>query len=121
MNKGFYTRLAWENIIKNKRTYISYIITCILTISMFYIISALVTSPDLDTFFGGGEIKVFLVYGQWVIGFFALIFLFYTHSFLIKRRKKEFGLYNILGMEKKHISKILFFETLYASVVLFLY
>ena len=89
MNKGFYTRLAWENIIKNKRTYISYIITCILTISMFYIISALVTSPDLDTFFGGGEIKVFLVYGQWVIGFFALIFLFYTHSFLIKRRKKN--------------------------------
>lgn len=119
MNKGFYTRLAWENIIKNKRTYISYIITCILTISMFYIISALVTSPDLDTFFGGGEIKVFLVYGQWVIGFFALIFLFYTHSFLIKRRKKEFGLYNILGMEKKHISKILFFETLYASVISF--
>ncbi|WP_042333886.1 FtsX-like permease family protein [Desulfosporosinus meridiei] len=55
--------------------------------------------------------------GTYVIAIFAAIFLFYTHSFLIKRRKKEFGLFNILGMEKKHIARVLVFDTLYVAVI----
>lgn len=117
MNKLFYPRLALQNIQKNARSYISYMITCIITIAMFYIMSALAYAAELDQFYGLHELRLFLGYGQWIIGIFAFIFLFYTHSFIIKRRKKEFGLYNILGMEKRHIMVVLFLETLYTSII----
>lgn len=117
MGKMFYPKLALQNIGKNARNYISYMITCVITITMFYIMSALTNASDLDQFYGLREVRMFLSFGQWIIGIFAFIFLFYTHSFIIKRRKKEFGLYNILGMEKRHISVVLFFETLYCAFI----
>ena len=117
MSKAFYPKLAWQNIRKNSQTYASYMITCILTVAMFYIMSALTVAPEMDQFYGGSQLKIFLVYGQWIIGIFAFIFLFYTHSFIVKRRKKEFGLYNILGMEKKHIAIVMLYETVYCALI----
>ena len=89
MNKIFYPKLALQNIGKNARNYISYMITCVITIAMFYIMSALTCSAQLDHYYGMNEVRIFLGYGQWIIGIFAFIFLFYTHSFIIKRRKKD--------------------------------
>ena len=117
MGKVFYPKLALQNISKNARNYISYIITCVITIAMFYIMAALTVASELDQFYGLSQARLFLSMGRWVIGVFAIIFLFYTHSFIIKRRKKEFGLYNILGMEKRHIAIILFYETLYCALI----
>lgn len=119
MNKGFFWKLAFENMKKNRKDYIPYMLTCIGTIAMFYIIYALTFSKSMDNLPEAVTIRTLLFFGVIIVGLFAVIFLFYTNSFLIKRRKKEFGLYNILGMEKKHIAKIMFFETVYMAVVSF--
>ena len=113
----FYPGLAASNIRKNARTYFPYVLTCIGTIAMFFIMESLRRSESLAQSFGGEQIGLILFYGSVVLGIFSLIFLFYTHSFLIKRRKKEFGLYNILGMEKKHISRMMFFETVDVALI----
>lgn len=113
-----YPKLAAENIRKNAKTYIPYIITCIVTISMFYIICSMSYNEGLTELKRGASVMPqILTFGSVVVGIFAVIFLFYTNSFLMKKRKKEFGLYNILGMEKRHIAKIVAFETLYVSVI----
>ena len=117
MNRFFYFKLAVTNIKKNAKTYVPYIITSILTICMFYIICSLSNNPDLTKATGTGTMSEVLFLGTIVCGIFAVIFLFYTNSFLMKRRKKEFGLYNILGMEKKHISRVVLCETLIISVI----
>ena len=93
---------------KNRKDYVPYMLTCVGTIAMFYIIYALTFSKSMDTLPEASTIRTLLFYGVIIVGLFAVIFLFYTNSFLIKRRKKEFGLYNILGMEKKHIAKMMF-------------
>ena len=116
MSNLFYSKLALSSIKKNSKTYFPYILTCIGTIAMYYIMYALSLNKGLDKVPGSDALKTILFLGTCVIGFFSLIFLFYTNSFLIKRRKKEFGLFNILGMEKKHISKMLFLETIYVLV-----
>ncbi|HAR85811.1 MAG TPA: cell division protein FtsX [Clostridium sp.] len=117
MSKIFYQKLAINNIKKNGKTYFPYILTCISTIAMFYIMNFISVNDGLDTMYGGRELKTILNLGNYVIGFFSVVFLFYTNSFLIKRRKKELGLYNILGMEKKHIAKLLFWETLFVAII----
>lgn len=118
MSSRLYLRLAAENIKKNGKTYIPYMLTCILTVAMFYIISSLSTNPGLSAMKrGGNTMPVVLNLGTVVVGIFAVIFLFYTNSFLMKRRKKEFGLYNILGMGKRHIAKVVALETLYTAVI----
>ena len=106
MSKFFYFKLAITNIKKNAKTYIPYMITSIMTICMFYIICSLSNNPDLSKVSGTDSMVTVLFLGTIICGIFATIFLFYTNSFLMKRRKKEFGLYNILGMEKKHISRV---------------
>lgn len=116
MNKFFYVRLAAQNIRKNAGTYIPYICTCVLTIMMFYVIKSLSVNPGLRGAFGGAFLGWLLSLGVYIIGLFSLIFLFYTNSFLMKRRKKEFGLFNILGLEKKHLIRLLFLETLYVGL-----
>lgn len=73
-------------------------------------------NPGLKKMSGGDSLITILNLGNIVIGVFSVIFLFYTNSFLIKRRKKEFGLFNILGMEKKHISKVIVWETVFVTV-----
>lgn len=106
-------RLALENIRKNGKFYYPYLITCVFTIAMFYIISFLSFNTGLDVIRGGESLRTILQFGMGVIGIFTFIFLIYSNSFLIKRRKREFGIYNILGMEKKHIAKIMVIENIY--------
>ncbi|WP_326910212.1 ABC transporter permease [Sedimentibacter sp. MB31-C6] len=117
MSNLLYPKLAFTNIKNNKKIYYPYILTCICTIVMFYIMKAMSINEGLDTMSGGSSVKEILNVGTYVIGIFSIIFLFYTNSFLIKRRKKELGLYNILGMDKKHIAKMLFFETFLTFVI----
>lgn len=117
MNNGFYSKLAVSNIKKNGQTYIPYLITCIFTVAMYYIMHSLSINEGLRTMRGGDAMMSILEFGRWVIGIFAVIFLFYTNSFLMKGRKKEIGLWNILGMEKRHILKEIGFETLYMTMI----
>lgn len=116
MNKRLYAKLAFDGIRKNRQMYFPYIMTCVAMVTMYYIMSFLQISDALDNSFGSGTIRMILGLGTWVIAIFSSIFLFYTNSFLIRRRKKEFGLYNILGMGKRNIAVILFFETLIVYV-----
>lgn len=117
MNRSFSLKLAWTGIKKNKKLYKPYILTCSAMVMMFYIISALACSPLISNIRGGTMAQQAFVFGTYVIGIFSVIFIFYTNSFLMRRRKKEFGLYNILGMSKKNIAVLLFFETLITAVI----
>lgn len=105
------------NIRKNAQTYVPYILTGIGTVMMFYIICTLSQNSGFNDMPGGVTVAWFMLMGCVVVGLFAAIFLFYTNSFLIKRRKKEFGLYNILGMEKRHISRVMFYEAFYVAFI----
>lgn len=116
MKASFFPALALDSIRKNRRLYIPYFLTCAGMVMMEYIVTYLQYSETLGAMRGGSNIRMMMGFGSFVIALFALLFLFYTNSFLIRRRKKEFGLYNILGMGKRHISRILFFETLFIAV-----
>ncbi|MCH5298459.1 MAG: ABC transporter permease [Ruminococcus sp.] len=117
MKAGFYPKLAFDGIRKNRRLYFPYIITCVAMVMMYYIISFLQSTDTLSNVRGIATVRETLSLGTWVIAIFACIFLFYTNSFLIRRRKKEFGLFNILGMGKRNISVILFWEVLIIYVI----
>lgn len=108
MNRRIYARLAVTNIKNNRKTYIPYIFTAVLTVMMYFIMHGLARNDSV----GEGKISQILMMASIVIMIFAVIFLFYTNSFLIKRRKKEIGVYNILGMGKGHIAKMLILETM---------
>lgn len=112
MKRGFYLQIALSGMKKNKILYKPYILTCISMVMMNYIIQFLVTTPAFDNMAGGATVRGMLGLGCYVMAVFSVIFLFYTNSFLIRRRKKELGLYNILGMGKKNIGLVLFWETL---------
>ena len=118
MNKWmFYPKMAWINIKKNGKIYFPYILTCIGTVLMFYNICAIAENKGTAQLAGAMLVQVILRLGIIIIGLFAIIFLFYTNSFLMKRRKKELGLYNILGMGKRHIAKMMFCETVMIAFV----
>lgn len=117
MTDFLYPKLAAGGIKKNKQTYIPYILTCSGMIMMYYIVSFLSKSSLVANMRGGEIMQTMLMLGCWVMVFFSAIFLFYTNSFLIRRRKKEFGLYNILGMGKRNIARILVWETLIVFAV----
>lgn len=110
MRAGLYPKLAWDGIRKNKRFYLPYILTCIGMVMMFYIIHYLAAMPTIKDMPGGDSMEMVLGLGTWVVALFAVIFLFYTNSFLMRRRQKEFGLYNMLGMGKNHLSLLLLWE-----------
>ena len=112
MNRGFYPRLAWTGMKQNRRLYLPYLLTCTGVTAVFYILMGLSVSSVLPQMSGGRSTALIMSLGSMVIAFFALIFLFYTHSFLIRRRSREFGLYNVLGMGKGNIARILLWETL---------
>ena len=114
---GFYSRLALEGMKKNHKLYVPYLMTCGLMVAMFYIICYLSESPVIRYVKGADTVSLVLGLGMFVIAVFAAIFLFYTHSFLIRRRNREFGLYNILGMSKGNISVILIWETVLTALI----
>lgn len=117
MRAGLYPKLAWDGIRKNKRFYLPYILTCIGMVMMFYIIHYLAAMPTLKDMPGGRTMETVLGFGFWIVALFAVIFLFYSNSFLMRRRQKEFGLYNMLGMGKGHLSIVLFWENLILFVI----
>lgn len=108
MNNFIYEKLAVTNLKNNRKTYVPYIFTGVLTVMMFYIIDALSRGKGITQ----DTLKICLQYATGVIVVFAVIFLFYTNSFLIKRRKKEIGVYNILGIGKRHIARMMAVETI---------
>ena len=117
MKRGFFLKLAAGNIKKNSRTYIPYILTCIMTVAMFYIVKSLSLNPGLENMLGGNFLNTTMGLGSGVVAIFSFIFLFYTNSFLVKQRKKEFGVFNILGMERRHIARVVGWETVYVTLI----
>lgn len=110
--KLFYPKFAWDAIRKNRRSYIPYTLATLFVVTVFHILRNISWMPYLRGTVGASEITMTASLGSCVIAIFSAIFLFYTSSFLMKQRKKEFGLYCVLGMERRHIARILFYETL---------
>ena len=117
MKRGLYFRLAATGMSKNKKFYFPYIFTCFCMVMMYYIIQFLRISDDFRTMRGGESMQMILEMGTPVIAVFSWILLYYTNSFLIRRRQKEFGLYHILGMGKGELVKILIWENLMTAVI----
>ena len=117
MKAGFYPKMAIGGMRKNGRLYVPYMITCILMVPMFYILHFLGFSGVMRGMAGGGTATDMVALGSYIMAIFATIFLFYTQSTLVKGRKKEFGLYSILGMNKRNIGKIIFWETAITGIV----
>mgnify|MGYP000361152375 FL=1 len=112
-----YPKLAVNGIRKNRRIYLPYILTCAGMIMMYYITSFLSLSTFIKEIHGGDTMHILLILGCGVMVVFSAIFLFYTNSFIIRRRKTEFGLYNILGMGKGNLAKVLAWETVIMALI----
>lgn len=118
MNRSLYPRLAWEGLRKNRRLAWPYLLTCGCMVAMFYILSFL-ASPDVTQLLprGASSVEMVLTLGQIVIALFSLIFLFYTHSFLLRRRAREFGLYNVLGMSRWNLARVVTWESIFTALI----
>lgn len=116
MNK-VYRKLAFTNIKNNGSLYLPYIISGIVTVAMFYIMMFLNNSKGFEKIYGSSYLTSIMALGVGIIAVFSYIFIFYTNSFIIKRRKKEIGVYNILGMEKRHIAKVMGIETVTVALI----
>ena len=118
MRKGIFSKLAVQNIRNNKSTYIPYMITCIFCIAMIYMMEFLRDCPTLDQAVRhAAEVRMILSTGEVIVIIFCVIFLIYSNSFLMKRRQKEIGLYNILGLERNHIAIVLLLETIFTAIL----
>lgn len=117
MRGTIYSRLAWTNIRKNRKTYLPYMVSAIGMVMMFFLTINLSMDPQVATFEEGNWMQLILRLGAIVIGLFSVIFLFYTNSFLMKRRKTELGLYHVLGMGKTHIARVLLCENLLTAII----
>jgi len=116
MNR-LYLRLAWSNLKNSRQFYLPYVIAGMLSAMMFYTMCAIQGNDGLSKMRGGSSVQIVLYFGVVVVGVFVSIFLFYTNSFIMKRRKKELGVYNILGMEKIHVAKIMAWETVFSFMI----
>ena len=101
--RKLYVKLAVVNIRNNRQLYLPYLLAGVFSAAMFYLVMSIQDNPGLEQMRGGAYVAVTLLLGVIIVGLFAAIFLFYTNSFIMKRRKRELSVYNILGMEKKHI------------------
>lgn len=115
MRFSYFYKMAVRNIKANRQLYVPYMVSTVATVGMFLQMMTLM-SNDFSQFRGGDVVKEMLAFGSIVIAIFSVIFLLYANSFLIKKRKKEIGLYGILGLEKKHVAKILFVETILVTL-----
>lgn len=114
---SLYRKLAFTNIRNSRHFYLPYLLAGVLSAMMFYNMSAIRHNEGLEGIRGAVFVIEIMGMGTWIIAIFVSIFLFYTNSFIMKRRKKELGVYNILGMEKKHIVRVLFWESLFTLLV----
>ena len=117
MKRGFYPRLAWSGMRKNSKLYLPYTLACIGMTAMFYILLYLADSSALELIPSATSVSATLRLGSLVMCVFSVLFLFYTNSFLVRRRYKEFGLYNVLGMNKGNISRVLAWEALINALI----
>ena len=117
MNHLLYPKLAWQSLRQNFKFWLPYLLSIIGCSGAFYILLAMAAAPDLPDKTRYAYLSVFTSIGAFVVALFSFIFLFYTNSFLMKRRTKELGLYNVLGMGKRHIAKVLAFEMLYTALM----
>lgn len=117
MTRKLYWKMAKTNMLHHSKMYLPYLTTCVVTLMMFYMMHALSVQKGIAKIGGSNSLRLILSLGTVVIGIFSAIFLIYTNSFLMKRRKKEIGLYNVLGLEKKHIGRILLMEMLISAVL----
>lgn len=115
--RNLYPRLAATNLKKNRRFYLPYLLACIVSVALFCIILTLASDPYLGQMQHGGSVSQVLGFGVLIMALFSAIILFYTNSTFTKQRKREFAIYNILGMEKRHISYVLFWESLYTAAM----
>ena len=118
MKTALYPRLAWDGLRKNKRLFLPYLLTCVCMVMMFYILSFL-GSPETCELLPRGKSSAGMILnlGSAVIFVFSAIFLYYTNSFLVRRRTHEFGLYNVLGMGKRNLARIVTWESLITAVL----
>lgn len=117
MIRSFYPRLAFLNLKKNHKIYVPYLLTCILTVMLFYALSAIGMNNGLEQMRGGTAVRTVMQWVNVVTGGFSFIFLFYTNSFLIKQRRKELGLYQVMGMDKKNLCLMMIWETFLTAAV----
>lgn len=118
MKTALYPRLAWDGLRKNKRLFLPYLLTCICMVMMFYILSFLGTEETCALMpKGSNSTRIILNLGSLVIFVFSAIFLYYTNSFLVRRREHEFGLYNVLGMGKRNLARIVTWESLITAAL----
>ena len=110
MNKKLYFRLALRNVKNNKSTFLPFSISTSAIIAMFYMLYSIYEQVNENMFSGAEQMRIILNLGVSICGIFSVFVLIYTNGFLMKRRSREFGLYSVLGMEKKHITKIVFWE-----------
>ena len=110
--KRLYPKLAWQSLRHNGKFYFPYFLTILGTAAVFYIMFALSNTSYLPNRIRYEYLSVFMGLGAILVGVFAVVFLFYTNSFLMKRRTRELGLYNVLGMGKGNIAAVLVWETL---------
>ncbi|MDY4971796.1 MAG: FtsX-like permease family protein, partial [Lachnospiraceae bacterium] len=111
MRHGFYLKMAVTNIKKNSRLYLPQMVTEAGLAAMFYILMTLSGDERLESVRGGNYLPTIMPLGTAVVGIMSVILIFYINSFLMKQRKREFGLYNVLGLEKRHVGRILFCES----------
>ena len=118
MKTALYPRLAWDGLRKNKRLFLPYLLTCVCMVMMFYIL-AFLGSPETCALLprGSNSAGLILNLGSAVIFAFSAIFLYYTNSFLVRRRTHEFGLYNVLGMGKRNLARIVTWESLITAAL----
>jgi len=114
-NLPFYPRLAVTNLKNNRQTYLPYLLTCIMCIVTFYTVLSISLNPSFETLPSAWAVQMVMAQGVIIIAIFSAILVFYTNGFLIKRRKREIGLYNILGMEKHHLGLMMLFETIFTA------
>ena len=109
----FYFRLALSNVRRNKITYVPYLVATAVMSGVFLLISGLLFSKGLTNTPSGDIAKTLFAFGLVVYALFTFLFMFYINNFLIKRRKREFGLYGILGLDKRQVGRVLLWENLF--------
>ena len=117
MKQWFFFKIASQNIRNNTRLYLPRIMAEAGLLGCFYIMITLSMDRRLSNALGGAYLSAFMGFGAVVIGLLSLILILYVNSFLMKRRKSEYGLYNVLGLEKRHIVRVMFSESLITSLI----